>query len=218
MWGPRAEGVISRDVGTADRRVISREEAAPRSPVNIRVLLGGGDQGAAGGERSLLPSGDAESAGPTRPQKQKEAHAPLLWEIKMLRGPCDIPSFANAAGLLSCSPGQTEPRADRTWVIIGRNTVVALILSKVADPTAPPLLWDQTASESPAPSVSESLLSGAGRCLCGRVLCGGRRPRAVRLPQDHLLAVGAAGYVLGPHAPRTSTLDADSGFRAFSPC
>lgn len=55
--------------------------------MNIRVLLGGGDQGAAGGERSLLPSGDAESAGPTRPQKQKEAHAPLLWEIKMLRGP-----------------------------------------------------------------------------------------------------------------------------------
>ena len=55
------------------------EEAAPRSPVNIRVLLGGRDRGAAGRERSLLPSGDAESAGRMRPQKQKEAHAPLLW-------------------------------------------------------------------------------------------------------------------------------------------
>ena len=51
-----------------------------------RVLLGGGGRGAAGRERSLLPSGDAESTGPTRPQKQKEAHAPLLWEIKMLQG------------------------------------------------------------------------------------------------------------------------------------
>lgn len=53
-----------------------------------RVLLGGGggSRGAAGRERSLLPSGDAESTGPTRPQEQKEAHAPLLWEIKMLRG------------------------------------------------------------------------------------------------------------------------------------
>lgn len=39
----------------------------------------------------------------------------------------------------------------------------------------------------------------------------------MRLSQDHLLAVSAAVRVLGPHAPRTSTLDADSGFWAFSP-
>lgn len=59
----------------------------PAFAVNIRVLLGGRDRGAAGRKRSLLPSGDAESAGPMRSQKQKEAHAPLLWEIKMLWGP-----------------------------------------------------------------------------------------------------------------------------------
>ena len=102
----------------------------------------------------------------------------------------------------------------------GHALSIALVLSEVADLTAPPSLWGQTASESRAPSVSESLLSGTGGCLCRRVLCRERRPGAVRLPQDQLLAVSAVVCVLGPHvppSPRTSTLDADSGFRAFSP-
>ena len=34
-------------------------------------------------------------------QKPSAAHSPCHW--------CDIPSFASAAGLLSCSPGQTGP-------------------------------------------------------------------------------------------------------------
>lgn len=38
--------------------------------------------------------------------------------------------------------------------------------------------------------------------------------RGLRLSQDQLLA---AVCVLRPHAPQTSTLDAESGFRAFSP-